>query len=428
MKILVLSNLYPPDVIGGYEVACGQMSAALARRGHHVRVLTSAPRRPVPDRPNVLRNLKLTDIWNREWMERQPPPVQHALDARSRLVDAFNARQLMAALEEFGPDVCYVFNPTGLGGLGLMAALQFLGVPWAWHLADSVPAYVCSIWGRVVPALASAFARDLDGTFIGVSTRLIRDIEAQGIDLPGQRHVLAYWIDGRPAPARPGPHRAGDRTLRIVNAGRLTPYKGVDLLLEAVANLKRASLRVELDLIGEAADVAPSHYPDLVERLDLTDRVRLLGPVAHDRLVRGYADYDVFAFPTWDREPFGLGPVEAAFHGGCVPLIAQHCGLAEWLVHGVHCVKAEATADAFAAAIHGLADGAIPLAPLARRAAALARREMHVDTIAPRIERILAESAGRRLPPRGTRADAERLLQLAEKLTDVLIAEHHAAA
>ena len=41
VKILVLSNLYPPDVIGGYELGCRQVVEALRRPG---------PRRPGPDR------------------------------------------------------------------------------------------------------------------------------------------------------------------------------------------------------------------------------------------------------------------------------------------------------------------------------------------------------------------------------------------
>ena len=36
MKILVVSNLYPPDVIGGYELGCRQAVDALRARGHDV--------------------------------------------------------------------------------------------------------------------------------------------------------------------------------------------------------------------------------------------------------------------------------------------------------------------------------------------------------------------------------------------------------
>lgn len=40
MRILVLSDLYPPVSLGGYEVAAREVSDALAARGHEVWVLT----------------------------------------------------------------------------------------------------------------------------------------------------------------------------------------------------------------------------------------------------------------------------------------------------------------------------------------------------------------------------------------------------
>ena len=41
MRILVLSNLYPPNVVGGYERLCFEVTSALAASGHDMTVLTS---------------------------------------------------------------------------------------------------------------------------------------------------------------------------------------------------------------------------------------------------------------------------------------------------------------------------------------------------------------------------------------------------
>ena len=62
MKILVLSNLYPPDFIGGYELGCRQVSDALRGRGHEVLVLTSAPRLPIADTEGSPGNRLLTQL------------------------------------------------------------------------------------------------------------------------------------------------------------------------------------------------------------------------------------------------------------------------------------------------------------------------------------------------------------------------------
>ena len=41
MRILFVSNLYPPNVLGGYERLCFDVASAFAGKGHAVSVLTS---------------------------------------------------------------------------------------------------------------------------------------------------------------------------------------------------------------------------------------------------------------------------------------------------------------------------------------------------------------------------------------------------
>ncbi|HYP38941.1 MAG TPA: glycogen/starch synthase, partial [Chloroflexia bacterium] len=41
MKILFVSNLYPPIAIGGYEQVCYDVAQALKARGHSIHILTS---------------------------------------------------------------------------------------------------------------------------------------------------------------------------------------------------------------------------------------------------------------------------------------------------------------------------------------------------------------------------------------------------
>ncbi|WP_169979991.1 glycosyltransferase family 4 protein [Tautonia rosea] len=422
MKILVLSNFYPPEVVGGYEVACAQAVEALRRLGHEVRVLTASARTFVEPQPHVRRGFAITDIWNQHAMNRRPPVVQRMLDVRSRLINASNVHALAETVADFRPDVAYVHNLTGLGGLGLMAALNHLGVPWAWQLGDAVPSYCCSVWGKVIPALAERFGAEMRGTFIAVSSRLVEEIEGQGVPLNGRVELLPYWIDGSPTPLPRRSVRNGP--LRVVSAGRLTPYKGIDLLIEAVGLVRKERWSVELDLIGAIADVDENHYPALVQQHGVEDRVRFLGPLEHPDLIARYRNYELFAFPTWEREPFGIGPIEAAAHGGCLPLISQSCGLAEWLVHGVHGLKVEPTAAAIARVFLDVLERRTDAEAIAERARASTWRDFHVDALAPRLERWLEEAAN--TPPQsapGAPADTVRLARLAEGLAESLVTQ-----
>ena len=61
MRLLILSNLYPPNVVGGYERLCFDVTAALATRGHDITVLTSRFGGRVADYPGqrILRDWQL---------------------------------------------------------------------------------------------------------------------------------------------------------------------------------------------------------------------------------------------------------------------------------------------------------------------------------------------------------------------------------
>jgi hypothetical protein len=61
VKILVVSNLYPPNAVGGYERLVAGVASALAGRGHAIRVLTSAygGARPGAEDLQVERSLQL---------------------------------------------------------------------------------------------------------------------------------------------------------------------------------------------------------------------------------------------------------------------------------------------------------------------------------------------------------------------------------
>jgi glycogen synthase len=103
--------------------------------------------------------------------------------------------------------------------------------------------------------------------------------------------------------------------------------------------------------------------------------------------------------------------------------MSQVSGNAEWAVHGVHCLKSDRTADAFAHALCSILDGSVDLAPIARRAAAAIGRDFHLDAQVPKIERALAAVAERPRTGAGTASEAYRLALLAEKLTKVLVQE-----
>ncbi|WP_435011084.1 glycosyltransferase family 4 protein [Tundrisphaera lichenicola] len=421
MKILVLSNLYPPDVIGGYELGCKQVVDALRDRGHDLRVLTIAPRTPAPHEPHVQRVFKLSEVWNsnRYVLDANHQVTNRLMQAEATGVSAFNVHALTRAIDEFRPDVAYVWMIVGVGGLGLMGALQHLRVPWLWHLMDDVPVALCRPGGRIIEPLLRELDRQLDGRYLACSRQLVDEIEAGGIRLRPDVDVVPNWVVGRPPEPRADHYKPGE-TLRIIAAGQIAPHKGVDILIEAAAKVRaRGFENLAVDIYGNVEDPA---FPTLVRRLGLDGHVKFPGSRPQSELARLYSTYDVFAFPTWHREPFAFAPLEASWRG-CVPLMSQLGGNAEWAVHGVHCLKADRNPDAFADSLVAILDGSVDLGPIARRAAAVIGRDFHLDAQVPRIEQALTSVAGRSRAGAGTSAEAYRMALLAEKLTKVLVQE-----
>jgi glycosyltransferase involved in cell wall biosynthesis len=420
MRVLVLSNLYPPDFLGGYELGCRQAADALAEAGHEVLVLTSAPRLPVPSEPHVRRALQLTDVYNPYLQNKHHVVTLGLQHAAACFVNAFNVHVLLETLDSFAPDVVYVWNIVGLGGLGLMACLQYLGVPWVWHLMDRVPRDLCRLpLGAARSPLVTAVRPYLEGAYLACSRRVVEEIDDPNSILNGFVELVPNWIEGE----RPPPRRrffAGGRLRVAFAAGHLCPPKGVDLLIEAARLLRRRG-RTDfvIDLYGKVMD---DTYPSLIRRHDLGDYVWLQGLRTQAELAELYRAYDVFAFPTWEREPFGFAPLEAAA-AGCVPVITNNCGIGEWLVHGVHCWKIERSAAALADVLGDILEERIELAPIGRRVADVVWRDFHIRRLLPRIERALARATRQRRTARGDARRAYHLAVLAEKLTQVLIEE-----
>ena len=123
MKILVVSNLYPPHHIGGYELGCRDVVEKLRARGNLVEVLTSTFRRrdvnDFPDETSVERSLQLYGD------PTAAPPNKLAECAK-----------LSAAIRRFEPEVVYFWNQGGLC-LWLPLAVRWHGKSYAFFLSDT---------------------------------------------------------------------------------------------------------------------------------------------------------------------------------------------------------------------------------------------------------------------------------------------------
>jgi len=117
MKILTITNKYPPNANGGAEIAAGLTVKILKELGHHVEVLT--------------------EIDDGKEKKTQPQPLQYRLGVLSKAVrkirfhlnDCFGKSKLAIKsknIQRLDPEVCHIHNLQGLGyrTFELIAALK----------------------------------------------------------------------------------------------------------------------------------------------------------------------------------------------------------------------------------------------------------------------------------------------------------------
>lgn len=117
--------------------------------------------------------------------------------------------------------------------------------------------------------------------------------------------------------------------LRVAFLGRLVPYKGADMLVEAAAPLVREG-RVVLDIIGDGPELP--RLRGMVEGAGIAGGVEFPGWIPHAKLGERLTRAHVFGFPSV-RE-FGGGVVLEAMALGVVPIVMDYGGPAELVTPG----------------------------------------------------------------------------------------------
>jgi len=136
----------------------------------------------------------------------------------------------------------------------------------------------------------------------------------------GEYTIVPNGIDGerfRPG-LEPLPELMGDGGTTILFVGRMEQRKGLPILLEAYAQLRRRRAGCRLVIVGDG----PMRwaYERQCEATGVPD-VTFLGHVPADALPRIYAGSDVFCSPATGRESFGIVLLEAMASG--VPVVAS---------------------------------------------------------------------------------------------------------
>lgn len=220
---------------------------------------------------------------------------------------ALRAGRVGAALDRVRPNLILLWN--ALGDAELMDLLRRSGSRLGYYEHGAA-------WMRRADDPDTAALPRMDAVLCAchASKRLVElrfGVKSEAV------HVIPNPVIGLAASAPAGTEAAApDRPLRVGFAGRITPLKGLPLLLHAARRMIDAGTECAVRVAGTGADLAA--MKQLAASLRLSDNVTFLGSVAD--MPAFYRDIDILVAPSL-RETMPLVCMEAAWAGR--PVIAS---------------------------------------------------------------------------------------------------------
>ena len=119
-------------------------------------------------------------------------------------------------------------------------------------------------------------------------------------------------------------HESKGNIRRILYAGMVEEYKGIEYLIKAFSTIceELNDDNIILDIIGEGTD--KNRLKELAKIKNLQRRINFKGYISHEALKEEYAKADVFVLPSIIEENSPLTPLEAMSQG--TPIITTNLG------------------------------------------------------------------------------------------------------
>lgn len=375
MRVLVVSNLYPPHHYGGYELSCADVVARFVQRGHEVSVLTSNVRRGHDHGSEQHGVHRVLEVY---WSDHRlvDPGVRAASS-----IERHNRRVFDKALAAFGPEVISFWN-MGAMSQSLVVEATKSGAAVVLNVCDDWLIYgpEVDVWTkhsrgrrRVVRSWRS---ETISACFVSEHTRG----RARRAGVEFARSTVVYsgieaelFLRNDAAPLRPW-------TGRVLFVGRLDRRKGLATVIRSLKLLPDVTLRA----IGGGDDDVSDEMLALAEAEGVARRVEI-SELPRRALPAEYEAADAVIFASeWD-EPFGLVPLEAM---GCgTPVVATATGgSSEFLRDGVNCVTfVRGDENGLASAVRRVADDGALRARLQQGGLSTAK-QLTTDALADALE------------------------------------------
>lgn len=353
MRILFVSNFYPPLGQGGYEEWCAEVAGRLRRDGHDVVVLTSRRTGDSTKEP----------AWIQRELHLEMPfisLVNGLLFFTRREREKENEAIIDRALTHFQPDAALIWGMWNLPRSVPAQLEQQLGPKVAYYIGDywpTLPSQYVNYWNAPVQnrllalpkrVLRQVAMRQLAGEpraklrldHVMVPSSFVGEALRQAGLEPGTVKLIPGAIDTKPY-LQPTASETSlvdtlGRPLTLLFVGRLDPTKGVETALHALRLFIAGDEAPDVRLLiaGTGSQAYAQELRTRAEQLGVARLVTWLGRQPKDALPALYRSADIFLFTSVWPEPFGRVIIEAMASGTAV--VAATTGGAAEIVRDGH--------------------------------------------------------------------------------------------
>jgi glycogen synthase len=347
MKILFVSNFYPPNVVGGYEKLCFAIAERVAKSNEVVVLTGEYDDGRSFENQKIIRCLKLlandSDIYS---------PFEASIEER-KIFNEGNVRIFDEVFVSEKPDVVFVWN-LGFLDKSFLDAIRKCGRKIVFFLSDTwlIPfinpgfnsEYYLNItkpegfsalvkkWLLLIhkslfsPKSKELFFRESSAIFASnFMEKIYKDAGFSfGKSVVIHNGVRLDQLDGKNFADRG--NNIEDKKINLLFAGRIVEVKGLHILLEALNFLARKNNFKDylLTIIGDSRDEKYNKKIDgMIEGYGIKPFVKRKNFVQEKDLFNEFQKYDIYVFPSL-HEPFSLTLIQALAAG--IPTIASDAG------------------------------------------------------------------------------------------------------
>lgn len=382
MRVLHVGKYFPPYA-GGIENFCGDLLPALTKQGMEVAALVhQGPGEPSGEEEFSGFTVYRVPVYGRLCYTPLSPGFPRAFN---RLV------------RDFRPDLVHFHfpNPSAFWALVLPSVKK---IPWIIHWHSDV------VSSKIDRSLALAYQayKPFEQLMLARAARVICTSPAYLESSTPLRkwqdkcRVVPLGLD----PGRYGfeggrQERGGDlrveldsSTFNVLTVGRLTYYKGHDVLIRAAALLQG----VWIYIVGKGEK--RKELEQLIDQLGLGDRVKLMGFFPDRELQELMRQADCICLPSVERtEAFGLVLLEAMYYGKAVVASDVEGSGMGWVVDDRETGLLVPPGDdtKLAGALQYLADNRQAAAEMGRKGKERFNRLFHINRVAEELKGVYGE-------------------------------------